>query len=161
MASSVDTNLTDFKINSVASEEVLKQMEQDGLLEPNQIYMTPDEDVLKIQGWTLVWTNNNTASGFAGQTISLSFSNYKEVIIYCVATNAVATPNLCIVAPIGNTNALHMRITYWDSGQSKVRQTARQVTSISNSGITFGDGFFDGSTSASLNACIPKYIFAR
>lgn len=44
MASSVDTNLNDFKINSVASEEVLRQMEQDGLLEPNQIYMTPDEN---------------------------------------------------------------------------------------------------------------------
>lgn len=44
MASSVDTTLSDFKINSVASEEVLKQMEQAGLLEPNQIYMTPDGD---------------------------------------------------------------------------------------------------------------------
>lgn len=111
--------------------------------------------------WTLIYTNNNISAGFAGQTLSLNLSKYKEVMIYCVATNAVVTPNLCLVAPTGNTNALHMRIAYWDSGQSKVRQIARQVTSISNSGITFGDGFFDGSESASLNACIPKYILAR
>lgn len=52
MASSVDTTLSDFKINSVASEEVLKQMEQAGLLEPNQIYMTPDEDEGEGSGGT-------------------------------------------------------------------------------------------------------------
>lgn len=108
----------------------------------------------------LVYTNNNVASGFASQTLSLDLSKYKVVVIYCVATNTAVTPNLCIVAPVGNTNALHMRIAYWDSNASKVRQTARQVTSISNSGITFGDAFFDGATEASLFACIPKYIYA-
>lgn len=81
MASSVDTNLSQFKINSVASEEVLKQMEQDGLLEPNQIYMTPDEDVnLSQMRMSVLWTNLNPTSAFSAQTITLSSSDYDYLI---------------------------------------------------------------------------------
>ena len=43
MATNVDTELNEFPINDVASDEVLKQMEAEGL-PPHQLYFTPDED---------------------------------------------------------------------------------------------------------------------
>lgn len=48
MATSVDTELSEFPINSVASDELLKEMESAGLLEENQIYMTPDKESMSI-----------------------------------------------------------------------------------------------------------------
>lgn len=48
MATSADSELSEFHINSVASDELLMQMEEDGLLEENQIYMTPDDDSVSI-----------------------------------------------------------------------------------------------------------------
>ena len=63
MASSVDTTLSDFKINSVASEAVLKQMEQDGLLEPNQIYMTPDDSASQTYSTEEQFTGNYWIDG--------------------------------------------------------------------------------------------------
>jgi hypothetical protein len=41
MATNVDTELNEFPINSVSSDEVLKQMEAEGL-SPHQLYFTPD-----------------------------------------------------------------------------------------------------------------------
>lgn len=43
MASSTDTNVSSFIVNEVASDEVLKQMESAGQIQPNQYYLTPDE----------------------------------------------------------------------------------------------------------------------
>ena len=43
MASSTDTNVSSFIVNEVASDDVLKQMESAGQIQPNQYYMTPDE----------------------------------------------------------------------------------------------------------------------
>jgi hypothetical protein len=68
MGSFLDTEISGVLINSVASEKMLKEIEDAGLLEPNKIYITPDEDTpigtLLYNGTITSSSTNIDLSGF-------------------------------------------------------------------------------------------------
>lgn len=70
MGSFLDTEISGVLINSVASEEMLKEIKDTGLLEPNQIYLTPDEDEVKDDLFY-----SGSISGSYTHTITKDFEN--------------------------------------------------------------------------------------
>jgi hypothetical protein len=77
MGSFLDTEISGVLINSVASEEVLKEIEDAGLLEPNKIYLTPDED--EQSGWTTLYNIGITSTG--NYTLADNLSKFDTICI--------------------------------------------------------------------------------
>lgn len=150
MASSVDTNLTDFKINSVASEEVLRQMEQAGLLEPNQIYMTPDEDVnLSYLRTEVIYdasdpnkqTLNGTAytSGIVGGTkiTGLDFSKYDKLFWVSCSNSSLGRYQVSSVLDKSHTNSDGT----WSSAALYQETPIRMGITVTNTSLSIFDSY--------------------
>lgn len=55
MATNINTELSEFNINDVESDELLQQMADENLLEEHQFYVTPDPDKEPSGGTKIIW----------------------------------------------------------------------------------------------------------
>ena len=97
---------------------------------------------------TLLWTNSDTTSNFAAQTISLDLSNYKYIVVVTkVATNADYTPRTMGITKITDTAPTYPQ-TVGGTGGSNYRTFYATST-----GVTFGGA------SSGNKYVIPLYIY--
>ena len=102
----------------------------------------------------LLWTNASPTSAFAAQTISLDLSDYKLLAIRLILATGSSDP----------TGALKIiEVPYSSSRVARLHQEDganhifRKVTSISASGITFGEGVL--TNGQANNYAIPYQIY--
>ena len=99
----------------------------------------------------LLWTNASPSSSFGSQTIVVDSTGYDWLIV-------LAVPNLSGYAPY-NHNALILKKGTnfeYSYSNSSVRVT-RQITTITDSGIYWGDGYINGG--GNPGAFVPEYIY--
>lgn len=99
----------------------------------------------------LLWTNSNPSAEFAAQTVSLDLTEYVGVIVEFITTagtNALASRLYCKKTDTyGNLGA----------GFTNVNGYARNVLSVNNTGIEFGNALVG--TSQTNNAVVPMKIY--
>lgn len=55
MATNINTELSEFNINDVESDELLQQMADENLLEEHQLYVTPTVEKMQESGTKIIW----------------------------------------------------------------------------------------------------------
>lgn len=102
---------------------------------------------------TLLWTNASSSSSFVAQTVSIDLSDYCRIYIVFnpVAGSGTNTVNIAIKG-IGGVLF----------GSSSGRLRIREVTAVTDSGVTFAAGVSISSyasTETNNSACVPLYIY--
>ena len=105
---------------------------------------------------TLLWTNPSPTSDFASQTISLDLKDYTFVaieLIFSKSTYSSGERGIVILPKLNITSYAYALIK---SG-SNLSAVGRQVTSITDTSISFGTSLWNGETSADRG--IPTRIW--
>lgn len=97
----------------------------------------------------ILWTNSNPTSNFAGQTITISSTDYDVLEIFYVSI--LGNNQIKSVRTIKNANSI---LDFYDGYSSK---GALRTVTISGNQITFSNSFYN-SGSGSQNYCVPVYI---
>lgn len=119
-------------------------------------YGTPGESSGAVGGGSsgggvtcdLLWTNPNPDSNFSAQTVTLDLSAYDAVLVVCrmFATTTYYFTNTCMVGLPAILNTL-------DVSGNRYGRTA----DVTTTGIVFGQGYSNGTASASR--VIPVSIY--
>lgn len=102
----------------------------------------------------LLWTNPSPTSTFAAQTVSIDLTDYEALLIY---TKGATSKNTYHYNYVKKTE-----IGKWilaDYQGDVHYATLRQITNITNSGITFGTGYYGWTSYNNNNECIPAEIY--
>ena len=105
---------------------------------------------------TLLWTNPSPTSDFASQTISLDLKDYTFVaieLIFSKSTYSSGERGIVILPKLNITSYAYVLIK---SG-SNLSAVGRQVTSITDTSISFGTSLWNGETSTDRG--IPTRIW--
>lgn len=97
-----------------------------------------------------LWTNPNPTSAFSAQTVSLDLTNY-DLIFICHYGSVATGPNPQQVVTAGIKSYGYAWMETGGLG------SPRRKASISDSGVTFESGFYNGETNNSH--CIPQKIY--
>lgn len=99
----------------------------------------------------LLWTNASPSSSFGSQTIVVDSTGYDWLIV-------LAVPNLAGYAPY-NHNALILKkgVNFEYSYSNNSVRVTRQISSVTDSGIYWGDGYINGG--GNPGAFVPEYIY--
>lgn len=109
-----------------------------------------------VNNTTLLWTNPSPTSNFASQTISLDLKDYTFVAIELFfSTSQVTTGNrgITILPKLSATSYIYAMVK---SGNN-LASIGRQVTSITDTSISFGTSLWNGETSSDRG--IPTRIW--
>lgn len=98
---------------------------------------------------TLLWTNPNSGSSFSAQTVSVSLSAYKFVIIQSRYSSG-SSGRRCDICPIGQLGVAFMK------SASSNTLVSRQWTT-SSSGVAFETGY--NGTTANTSYVVPEKIY--
>ena len=100
------------------------------------------------KSFDLLWANPKPSSSFAAQTVSLDLSAYDALLVVCrmFTTTTYYFTNICMVGLSAILNTL-------DASGNRYGRAA----DVATTGITFGQGYSNGSASA--DRVIPYQIF--
>lgn len=101
---------------------------------------------------TLLWSNSNTSVVFSPQTVSIDLSSYNFVLIYYNFDKDNGWGHSMII-PKGSYNVILGPAMLDYATTTRIRR----ITSVTNSGIVFSDGYVG--TAINQNACIPSKIY--
>lgn len=103
---------------------------------------------------TLLWTNPSPTSNFNAQTVSIDLTDYEAFLIYTKGQSSTNTYNYNYVK---KTDTGKWILADY---QGDVRYaTLRQITNITDSGMTFGNGAYGWSNNSGSKYCIPVEIY--
>ena len=107
-------------------------------------------------GTTLLWTNPSPTSSFASQTISLDLKDYTFVaveLIFSASTYSGGERGITILPKLSITSFAYVML----KNGNNLSAIGRQVTSITDTSISFGSSLWNGETSADRG--IPTRIW--
>jgi hypothetical protein len=114
-------------------------------------------NIANITG-TILWTNPNPTSSFTSQTVTLSSDDYDMLeIIYISESTGTLNRLLKTVKSLKGYNTI-LEITNPLGSTTPIR--TRNVTYVSNTSLTFSDGYAGNvyPLSTDNSKCIPLYI---
>lgn len=102
----------------------------------------------------LLWTNSDPTSTFNAQTVSIDLTDYEAFLIYTKGSSSKDTYNYNYVKKT-ETGKYILADYQGDTHYA----TLRQITNITNSGITFGNGSYGWVGYNGAAYCIPVEIY--
>ena len=148
------TTNVDLVINRVPSLDILKQMENAGQLQPNQLYTIPSEsgDGLVTMQTKVLWTNPNPTSSFAAQSVSSSdtITNYDYFLVEYIVSPGETNYYIQLMEKCCQLQFLNRKYSFYGNRDISI--------DITNNKFSFADTYYGSNTTMNNGVLIPTKI---
>ena len=103
-------------------------------------------------GWEKLWTNSSPSDNFNAQTIPVDLSAYSIIAIECIFNTTSANHALCF-GIVGKGTLLNV------PNLGSTQYYAKREASVASTGVTFGTGYRNTTSTTGASYCIPVSIY--